>query len=175
MAQACWDGFKVAFMRTILIATMVCVSLVWVRAAAAQSTAPVAPVKETVWYWSQSCSENRALKLEVSLHGKLIFRSSFPICSMARTDQAQKTLVFRFKGGQIYQGEYHTSPTDVIEGNIWQAGADPDALILGVSFMTKRQVLLNTLHIAKPGRYSTTEVDRGIVVRTFPIGDDTKR
>ncbi|MBZ5782256.1 hypothetical protein, partial [Klebsiella aerogenes] len=66
-------------------------------------------------------------------------------------------------------GEYHTTSTQTIEGNIWQAGADPGDLILGVSFATKNQVLLNTIHIARPGSASSSEVDRGIVVRTFPI------
>ena len=66
-------------------------------------------------------------------------------------------------------GEYRTVHTQTIEGNVWQAGSDPDELLLGISFSTKNQVLLNTIHIAKPGRVSSSEVDRGIVVRTFPI------
>lgn len=41
-----------------------------------------------------------------------------------------------------------TRRTDSIAGDIWQAGGESDALILGVSFDSTRQVLLNTLHVA---------------------------
>jgi len=50
-----------------------------------------------------------------------------------------------------------------------QAGADPAAILLGVSFATKQQVLLNTIHIARPGKASISEIDRGLTVRTFPV------
>ena len=39
--------------------------------------------------------------------------------------------------------------------------------------MTKDQVLLNTIHAAKPNAQSVWELDRGIVVRTFPVEQDS--
>ena len=39
--------------------------------------------------------------------------------------------------------------------------------------MTKGQILLNTIHIAKPDARSVWELDRGIVVRTFPVQHDS--
>jgi len=57
----------------------------------------------------------------------------------------------------------------MIEGNIWQAGADPGVILFGVSFSTKEQVLLNTIHIAEPSKESASEIDRGLIVRTFPV------
>jgi hypothetical protein len=74
-----------------------------------------------------------------------------------------------FSGGHTFQGQYHTKESDKIEGDIWQAGADPDTMLLGLSFATKDQVLLNTIHIAKPGKVSQTKVDSGIVVKTYPL------
>jgi len=111
---------------------------------------------------------------------KIIYRSSFPVCPIndysekvkgllsARGTQAHK-LVFSFKGGHVFQGEYHTTPTQTIEGNVWQAGTNPGAILLGISFTTDKQVLLNTIHVAEQGRASASEIDSGLTVRTFPI------
>jgi hypothetical protein len=132
----------------------------------------VAATDQSGWRWFQECSENREMGIEVLLKGKLIHSSSFPICPSDRSKNAasqQKVVVFHFKGGHVFQGEYRTAPTEVIEGNIWQAGVDSDAILLGISFMTKKQVLLNTIHVGKVGRLSTSKVDRDIVVRTFPV------
>lgn len=134
--------------------------------------APVVP--GPLWSWFGNCGEKRYMGLEVVLNGKVIHRSSFPICPIAdRSEEIgpqQKTVVFSFKGGHVFQGEYHTARTQTIEGNIWQAGADPGTILLGVSFSTEKQVLLNTIHVAKPGSGSRSEIDRGLIVRTFPIG-----
>jgi hypothetical protein len=118
--------------------------------------------------------------LEVVAGRKIIYRSSFPVCPIndysekvkdllsARETPGHK-LVFSFKGGRVFQGEYRTTPTQTIEGNVWQAGTNPGAILLGVSFTTDKQVLLNTIHVAEQGRASTSEIDPGLTVRTFPI------
>ena len=102
--------------------------------------------------------------------GKSSTDHSFPICPIAdRSGEVEKRVVFSFKGGHIFQGEYRTRRTDSIEGNIWQAGSDPGVILFGVSFSTKKQVLLNTIHIAKAGVTSVSEIDPGLTVRTFPL------
>jgi len=111
--------------------------------------------------------------LEVLLNGRVIHRSSFSICRISdrfkETDRQQKIVAFSFKGGHVFQGEYHTTRTQTIEGSIWQAGTDPGTILFGISFSTSKQVLLNTVHVAKPGSASKSEIDRGLIVRTFPI------
>jgi hypothetical protein len=134
-----------------------------------QTSSPSEATEGPVWGWFQNCPENRALGLEVKRNGIVIFHSSIPICQMRRADHEVKILAFSFKGGRAYQREYHTSPTEIIEGNIWLASGDSDALVLGVSFSTRKRILLNTLHVAKPDSRSVSEVDRGMLVRTFPI------
>jgi hypothetical protein len=128
---------------------------------------------EPLWTWSGDCHDKTHMGLEVLLNGKVIHRSSFPICPISdrfkETDRQQKTVAFSFNGGHVFQAEYHTTRTQTIEGHIWQAGTDPGTILFGMSFSTKKQVLLNTIHVAKPGRGSTSEIDRGLVVRTFPI------
>jgi hypothetical protein len=114
--------------------------------------------------------------IQVTVDGKSVFRSSFPICktadaSVVDRDHKQKILAFTFKGGRTFQGEYKTSNAENVVGNIWQAGGDDDALILGVSFVSHKQnqILLNTVQIAQPDRRSIEEVDTGILVETYPV------
>jgi len=84
--------------------------------------------------------------------GEVISRSTFPICPIKRrSEESEKTTVFSFKGGYVFQGEYRTARTQMIQGNIWQAGSDPGVILLGVSFASKKQILLNTIHLQKLG------------------------
>jgi hypothetical protein len=133
----------------------------------AQSTARL------TWQWFQNCSDSTTITVEVLVDGKMAYHSSFPVCRVDASKmphRQQRILVFRFQGGrQFQQRGIQTAPTQIVEGNIWQAGADPDDLILGVSFSTKKLILLNTIYTAQPGTPSTSEVDRGIVIRTFPL------
>lgn len=152
---------------------MLLIAVIATGVALAQGPPKVSPARdETAWHWFQTCSENKAMRLEVELDGKIIYRSSFPVCRANSgsnpAEGRQRIIVFYFKGGHLFQDEYRTARTQFIEGNIWQAGADPDAMLLGVSFSGKKQVLLNTIHVTKPESVSASEVDRGMVVRTFP-------
>jgi hypothetical protein len=124
---------------------------------------------DQLWSWFGNCGEKKYMGLEVVLSGKVIYRSSFPVCPIGdRSEEVYKRVIFSFKGGHVFQGEYHTTPAQTIAGNIWQAGADPGSLLLGISFATKTQVLLNTIHVAKPDSASVSEIDPGLTVRTFP-------
>jgi len=133
------------------------------------ATSMSALAEEPLWQWSEKCSGNNAIELEVLMDGITIDRSSIPICrvSSGASESHTNPISYHFRGGHVF-GEYRTVHTQTIEGNVWQAGSDPDELLLGISFSTKKQVLLNTIHIAKPGRVSSSEVGRGIVIRTFP-------
>jgi hypothetical protein len=53
--------------------------------------------------------------------------------------------------------------------DIWEAGAAPDALILGVSVRGPKIALVNTLMIAKPEALSTTEIATGLTITTHPV------
>ena len=62
-----------------------------------------------------------------------------------------------------------TKVGQVIEGNVWQAGADPDALILGLSFSSQRKIYMNTLHMATPDIVKRTEIEHGLIITTKTI------
>lgn len=144
----------------------------------------VAPKR--LWSWFGDCGQKKYVGLEVALSRKVIYRSSFPVCPIedysenvkdllsARGSPGRK-LVFSFKGGHVFQGEYRTTPTQTIEANVWQSGTGPGVILLGLSFSTKKQLLLNTIHVAQMDKAFTSEIDHGLTVRTFPISHKSAR
>jgi hypothetical protein len=131
------------------------------------------PPSENVWFWAVDCPEPRVMGVQVLLEGKSIYQSDFHACQMnraaANTDRDQKVQrSFHFSGGHTFQGAYHTKKNETIEGTIWQAGADPDDILLGVSFLAHNQVLLNTVHIVRPGKPTESKLDPGLVIKTYP-------
>lgn len=123
-----------------------------------------------VWSWSGECP-NSMVAVQIVIKGRTVYRSNFRACktqlSGANTEREQGRLIFRFSGGHTFQDTYRTVKSEKIEGNIWQAGADSDAILLGVSFVTHRQVLLNTIHVVKPGRPTQSMLDRDLLMRTY--------
>jgi len=120
------------------------------------------------------------MALEVRLDRTIIFKSSFPLCNANRSgisgkDQS-KRLHFAFKppGAVAWKG-YRSDGGDLsranqmIDGNIWLAGSDPDALLLGVAFISSNTIYMNSNHIAHPGRRDQTEIAPGLVITTYPI------
>ena len=129
---------------------------------------------EPLWYWFGHCRDKKYMGFELLMNGATIHKTSFPICAIkdVSEEDPHKVVAFFFKGGYVFQGQYHTKPTQRIEGNIWQAGADPGVILFGVSFSAPwrhGQTLLNTIHIADAYKESSTEIDDGLIVRTFPI------
>lgn len=108
--------------------------------------------------------------IEVRIDGKSVSKSSFPICkttNAADDHNKQKILAFTFRGGRKFQGEYQTSRDEQVEGNVWQAGADVEDLLLGISFLSRKQhqILLNTIQIARPDRRSVEKLDPAFSLR----------
>ncbi len=121
------------------------------------------------------------MKLEVRLDQKSIYESSFPLCraerSTAYSEGQKKKLEFLFKPQRtiVWQGyrdeDNTTDPDQEIEGNIWLAGADPNAMILGVSFVSRGSIYMNTIHIAYPERREVSEIEPGLVIITEPVAN----
>jgi hypothetical protein len=141
---------------------------------------PALPSQEgPVWFWFTSCG-GPAMNLEVRLDQKVLYKSSFPLCRAERSSvhsqgQARKLhFVFRPRRAIVWQGyreeDDTTDANQRIEGDIWLAGADPDALLMGISFSSHDSIYLNTIHIAHPARRDQSEVASGLVVITNPVG-----
>lgn len=136
--------------------------------AVAQSPSPGGGTPDVVWAWSNRCDGNHKLGVTVRLARKVLYRGVLPICRGSR-DAENGRVEFHFAGGHLFQGEHRTRPTDSIEGDIWQAGGEPDALILGISFATRNQTLLNTVHIGRPQRRTSSVLDKGLFITTYPV------
>jgi hypothetical protein len=136
--------------------------------AVAQQTPSRPETPEVVWTWSKQCEDTHKLGVTVSIERKVLYRGVLPVCRGSREGENGR-VSFHFAGSHLFQGEYRTRSTDSIEGDIWQAGGESDVLILGISFETRKQVLLNTLHIARPDKQTSSELDKGLFITTYPL------
>jgi sulfur relay (sulfurtransferase) complex TusBCD TusD component (DsrE family) len=129
---------------------------------------------DRLWFWFGDCPNPKQMQVEIVVDGQTVYRSRFHACRLARSqrvDEAEQKTMYRFyfSDGHTFQNEYHASKNDKIEGNIWEAGADPNDILLGVSFATRDQILINTVHIVKPGRPTQMTLDRGVLIKTYPV------
>jgi len=113
------------------------------------------------------------MAIQMVSKGRTIYHSNFRICqtraSDPNTERQKRRRIFHFSGEYTFQGTYRAGKNGTIEGNIWQAGADSDAILLGVSFVAHQQVLLNTIHVVKPGKSTQSRLDQDLFMRTDPL------
>ncbi len=110
--------------------------------------AVIARDSEPVWYWFASCG-GPEMTIEAQLDGIIISRTIFPICHALRDSipikEPQKIIEFSFRPKRSiawtgYRDENdETKADEVIKGSFWQAGADPDALLLRSVLHRQRQ------------------------------------
>ena len=129
-----------------------------------------------VWFWHEDCS-GRRMALEITLDGKRLLRQTFSVCRRLRDSREAgddkirvEFIAPRAVTWDGYRDENNTTPAGAkLETQIWQAGADPDAMILGVDVMASGGIYMNALHVARINRESRSEIGPGFVVRTFPL------
>lgn len=136
--------------------------------AVAQESSSHRKAPDVVWTWSKQCNAKQQLNVLVRLGSRVLYQGFIPICQGSR-DTEDGRVDFGFVSGHLFGGQYRAPGTDKIEGDIWQAGGETDALVLGVSFATKKQILLNTLHVASPSKKTSTELDKGLSITTYPV------
>jgi hypothetical protein len=146
---------------------VVAVTLLVPRPAHSQSSA----ADELVWHWFGSCRDARTMTVAVSLNNKRLFASSFPVCAIhfadKQNERAHDNLRFFFKApAKMFGGEFASLGAPDIEGNIWEAGSEHDVIVLGVSFMTKDRVLLNTIYIAPANKAAQAELAEHLLVKS---------
>ncbi len=151
-----------------------------VAAALLAASTPFVSGDSPVWFWFSTC-RGPLMAIEVRLDEVTLYKGSFPSCLASRTSshsqgQASRLeFVFRPERAIVWEGYREeadtTAPNDRIECNLWQAGADPDVMVIGVTFLDRRKIYMNTLHIIKPSERSQTDVADGLLVITYPVGD----
>jgi hypothetical protein len=126
-----------------------------------------------LWTFYGTCAHPTAMVVELRADEHLIQRRTVRFCHLlnARDKERGFRLMMSslMRGGRTFQGEYVTTRSETIHADVWQAGADSDAVILGVSFANKRQIFLNTLHILMPGKARTDTLDLGLTIASYPV------
>jgi hypothetical protein len=130
---------------------------------------------DTVWAWFTRCRQQRNVAFDVRLDQRVIYHSSFPICRVERQMEPQKHLEFSFKAPRsiVWKG-YRSDEGDTTVANtefevfIWQAGGDPDDLLLGVGVSAADGLHMNTILILRPDTSSLDQLADGLSVRTHP-------
>jgi len=132
-----------------------------------------------VWSWFATCG-GPAMAIEVRLDGATICKAEFPVCHADRErveSQGQWIGKIRFSFSPsrsiIWKGYRDTTDItkagQVLKADLWQAGADPDDLLIGVSFSDQNTIYMNTIHIAHPTRRDESEIAKGLTVVTYPL------
>lgn len=137
-----------------------------------------------VWFWFATCG-GPAMNLEVRLDGRMLYKSTFPLCRASRKSpesqgESSRVQFYFCPGRTIKWLGYRDAPEktgadQLIETDLWQAGADPDDLLIGVSFISGSRIYMNTVVVARPGHRDSTTVADGLVVTTYPSRKPTSR
>ena len=146
---------------------------------------PELAAEKPVWFWSATCS-GPAMGVEVSLDGVTLLKVALPLCRADRESvhsQGQQTarIEFSFVPTRPIVWEGYRDPPiksktgQLLEGDIWQAGADPDDLILGVSFLDSHLIYMNTVHVAHPTQRDETEIEPGLTLSTYPFTSGSEK
>ena len=127
--------------------------------------------EERTWRWFVDCSEPMTSRLQVALRGSTLYEATLPLChvtyrSRSREGESRILSFFFTADAGIFGDEFRGLGRQRIEGNVWEAGGDPDQIILGLSFVAGNQILLNTLHFASPSRDSSHEQAAGLTSTT---------
>lgn len=133
-----------------------------------------APVNDPPrWTSYGTCAHPTAMVVELRADEHLIQRNTVRFCHLlnARDKERGFRLMMSapMRGERTFQDEYRTKRAEAIRADVWQAAADTDAVIVGVSFASKRQILLNTLHFLVPGKARTDTLDRGLTIASYPV------
>ena len=115
--------------------------------------------------WSEKCPSTKHIMVDLSVDGSRVYRQAIPICLTERNSLPGGRMSTTLQTELSHFGEPRLIPLEV---DFWEASADPDALILGVSFASKDRVWLNTLHVAFSDRPATTELAPGVSLKSYP-------
>ncbi len=140
-------------------------------------TTTVGSSPSQVWHWYGQCYASRKINLRVFLNHQVIYNVVFPICrsetNVASKRGMRKKFSFHFRvDTKIFGKEFAALGVKNVEGDVWQAGKDPRLIVLGISFMTKSYVLLNSIHLVWPDRISKTNLAEGLILETHPVAHD---
>jgi len=146
--------------------------------AAVPGTPASEPAEGPVWSWFATCG-GPVLMVELKVDQTQVLEASVPICHQLREGAAsqgqsegQIHFTFRPRRSIVWSGygekDDITPANSQLEGAIWQAGSDPDDLLIGIIIGDAGKNLMHTIHTAQPNAKKTTTLAKGVVLRTYP-------
>ena len=118
------------------------------------------------------------MTLEVRFDDALIERAVFPVCRAARNSPASQgqaaRIEFSFSPRRAIVWSGYRDKTErsqagqVLEFNVWQAGADSGGLTLGISVTATDRILMNTVHLAHSDKRDESLIAPGLMLTTYP-------
>ena len=119
------------------------------------------------------------LTVELKVDQTKVFEATVPICHQERGGAASQgqsagQIQFTFRPNRAIVWSGYREHDDVTPANaaldavLWQAGSDPDDLIIGVIVADAKKNVMHTLHLAYPGVENSTTLAKGVVLRTYP-------
>lgn len=133
--------------------------------------------EEPVWFWMEECGGPQ-IRLELELDGTVVQDATFPICSRlrsARPENQARILQFGFAPPRAilwrgYKEVPESSPANQpLEFRIWEAGADPEDMVLGVAVVANETIYMNTLAISLPDAPFESCLAEGVILRSVPV------
>jgi hypothetical protein len=107
-----------------------------------------------VWFWFSECG-GPSMTLEVRLNRDTVYQSSIPLCHAQRESVHSRGLEhaihFTFRPRRSirwtgYRDEAEkTAAGRPLEVDLWEAGADPDALLIGAAVSDGDTLRMNTI------------------------------
>jgi hypothetical protein len=132
--------------------------------------AAVSPTNDVVWHWYAHCTSAKQIETDIIFHRRKIYSVVFPVCHMSRgaiiPENTQRTLIFEISDRR--ESLFGERLGEHLEGNIWEAGEDEDAVLLGVSIAGPKRIWCNTIHVLDPGKPSEMFLAKGLLIRTRP-------
>ena len=159
-------------------AFLVCFGLL---AAPLATTGLHAQAHAIAWVWSTHCHNPSSIALSLRLDGRILYRGSIPICRWEKRFMNGR-LHFRFSPPRplVWYG-YRSDAEDSTQGpgdttaantsfevEMWEAGGETDAVLLGFAAVAKDGIHMNAIHFLYPDKASSTTMAPGLVLETRP-------
>jgi hypothetical protein len=126
---------------------------------------------EIVWHWTALQPAERIIIFETTVDGELLATAKFPVSRAARGQIKPEEKQTIFEYNFVLHKKQGRSLNEVsqgsVEGNIWIAGMEKDGIIFGISWVTRNQIILNTLHFAALDKVEAVEIAPGVYFKSY--------
>jgi hypothetical protein len=138
---------------------------------------PARADEKRLWFWLEERG-GPSLRLDVEVDQRRIRSATVPLCRRLRSEVPDhRTAALRLQTAVPRPIEWRgyrddierTAAGELLEVEIWEAGAEEGALILGVVVSTSEGILAHTHLVADPAAPAKVSLAEGIVLRSAPV------